>query len=820
MRDLEREARIYFAPRAEDFWHWADQYRVIEGSKGQTICYREELVSILKELQIIGLMPLEVILLILAAGKESWPITDFMYHTVLPNEHLYNSQPIGSAEAIGRYELINDVIYSVEVKAKPILAALNRISQLPKALRSGAHMVHLIKSITTLSIPLYSLDKANFFIQELASGRIPEANFVAPVRGDDQLETIRHYLSPLDEIQNLEHYLRTGLDQELQPLPLPEPELQSDDLMTQLANDPQTTGLARLAKRLIAALNIPPHTQGASDQPLGGVSDISNRGDYDRLLLSELANDDDTLSARLVNNEALYLRRETPPDPQVQERVILVDTSLRLWGTPRVFAVAAALGCALNNPHKAKVTAFALGQEASAPNALSSKEEVLHFLEKISPVLHPGEALRSFFQQNAVSRQQSLFLITSEEVMADQEFARMLAEFRHRLDYLLVLSRSGELHTYKVGNGRKSLINTSTFDLPRFLFDHKKPDGIARLIEVLELKNESFQPKNALLLPTFPGRVRRHEVAYNQHLLVAVLPSRKVWLWHSAEKGAIEILPAIEQGDYRFYLEKDELQCLIVYAPNNLIKAYLFKQNQLQREVDFTKKITRYAPHWMVIPLPEFPGTIHTCGFKEGNLLVGIIGSNGYRGYPQAATHVLDLAINALLVLPGVQSLSRNTTRLSLSTIKPIINNGYSVLRNIRSIGVTKEGNLQLDQFQIVLNTELWLEKKSNDLILYKDLIYEPMLNPHFYTRSAKWANGCKVVVDSHGFIHFYLPGSATTAFTLTLIIGKPLAAYVKNDTFMGNPYFYNASPERVISARDFYRDYMRVFIDKIQESS
>lgn len=808
---LEKEAKAYFASRSKDFWHWADQYRVIEGSKGQTICYREELVHILKELAPNGWAPLEIILLLIAAGKKSWPITDFSYDALHSP-----SQPgsINSAEAIEHRE----ATLEVETKAKSILEALNRIHNLPTELRSGAHIIHLIKSITQLSRSAVPPEKAMFFVKALESGQIPQVHYVAPIRKEDQLDTILQYLSPLNHIKDIEYYLRTGLVQELRTLPVPLQE--KDDLLGQLATDPQTAGLTRLTKRLIAALNIPPHTQGASDQPLGGVSDISNRGDYDRLLLSELANDDDALSARLVNNEALYLRRETPPDPQIQERVILVDVSLRLWGTPRVFAVAAALGCALNNPQKARVTAFALGQEASAPNALSSKEEVVQFLEKISPVLHPGEALRSFFQKNTVSSQQALFLITSEEVMADQEFALMLAECRHRLDYLLVLSRSGELHTYKVVNGRKSLINTSTFDLPTLLFDHKKPDGTARLIEALELKNESFQPTNTLFLPTFPGRVSRHEVAYNQHLLVAVLPSRKVWLWHSAEKGAIEILPAIEPGDYRFYLEKDELQCLIVYASNNLIKAYLFKQNQLQREVDFSKKTTKYAPHWMAIPLPEFPGKVHTCGFKDGNLLVGIIGSNGYRGYPQASTHVLDLAINALLVLPGVQSLSRNTTRLNLSTIKPIINNGYSVLRNIRSIGVTKEGNLQLDQFQIVLNKDLWLEKKSNDLILYKDLIYEPMLNPYFYTRSAKWANGSKLVVDSHGFIHFYLPGSATMAFTLTLIIGKPLAAYVKNDTFMGNPYFYNASPERVISARDFYRDHMRVFIDKIQESS
>ncbi len=49
------------------------------------------------------------------------------------------------------------------------------------------------------------------------------------------------------------------------------------------------------------------------DIPVGGVSDISNRGTIDRLLLSELAQDDEMLTTRVAMNEVMYLRRETPP---------------------------------------------------------------------------------------------------------------------------------------------------------------------------------------------------------------------------------------------------------------------------------------------------------------------------------------------------------------------------------------------------------------------------------------------------------------------------------------------------------------------------
>src|SRR4029450_3053531 len=94
---------------------------------------------------------------------------------------------------------------------------------------------------------------------------------------------------------------------------------ETGDLLEQLAQDPNTAGLAQLTHRLIAALNIPMHAHGSSSQFFGGVSDITNRGNFDRLLLSELAHDDLSLMARLANNEALYLRREElPSNPEKQ----------------------------------------------------------------------------------------------------------------------------------------------------------------------------------------------------------------------------------------------------------------------------------------------------------------------------------------------------------------------------------------------------------------------------------------------------------------------------------------------------------------------
>jgi hypothetical protein len=106
-----------------------------------------------------------------------------------------------------------------------------------------------------------------------------------------------------------------------------------------LKDDVELGGLARLALNLMAAVHLPRPVADREELPLGGVSDITNRGALDRLLVSELANDDLTLAVRIAVNEALYLRREMPPRNPPRQRFVLLDAGIRMWGVPRVFSL-------------------------------------------------------------------------------------------------------------------------------------------------------------------------------------------------------------------------------------------------------------------------------------------------------------------------------------------------------------------------------------------------------------------------------------------------------------------------------------------------
>ena len=158
---------------------------------------------------------------------------------------------------------------------------------------------------------------------------------------------------------------QTGLEQPIEPADIDlEPAERTRQLIDRLQDDEELGGLARIARHMMAAIHLPRAISDREDLPVGGVSDISNRGPMDRLLLSELAHDDLTLAVRIAMNEALYLRRETPPSNPPKHRAVLLDSGVRLWGVPRVFATAVGMALAAGAQRNVRTDVFrAAGDE-------------------------------------------------------------------------------------------------------------------------------------------------------------------------------------------------------------------------------------------------------------------------------------------------------------------------------------------------------------------------------------------------------------------------------------------------------------------------
>ena len=99
MDDRLMQALNYLQPPPGYFWHWTEGGRVIEWSDGSTVCFRDELQTVLRELAPGGLPPLGPLLLLLAACRDS---SDPMSKGIISILHLGNTLPRSSAASMKR----------------------------------------------------------------------------------------------------------------------------------------------------------------------------------------------------------------------------------------------------------------------------------------------------------------------------------------------------------------------------------------------------------------------------------------------------------------------------------------------------------------------------------------------------------------------------------------------------------------------------------------------------------------------------------------------------------------------------------------------
>ena len=162
---------------------------------------------------------------------------------------------------------------------------------------------------------------------------------------------------------------------------------------------------------------------------------IINRGELDRLLVSELAHDDLTLATRIALKEALYLRREAPVTTPPRGRIILIDTGIRLWGVPRVFATSVGLALAASSEAE-RISCFRPQDKAAQPVDLTTREGLLAQLEALDPCPNPGEAVREMIRSlEDDDKDADVMIVTHDDASTDPDFGRLLREIDPARDW-------------------------------------------------------------------------------------------------------------------------------------------------------------------------------------------------------------------------------------------------------------------------------------------------------------------------------------------------------------------------------------------------
>ena len=462
------QAKKYLHLVDENFWRWSIEGDAVKWKDDQTIAYAEELHRIFEKQtsnRTRGLPPFGAFLLLIAATRDCWDST----HRVWLRTQL--------TSVVDSHRILDNV--------EPLL---DRVAALPKEDRYPHEANVALAELAFAAAQRTSVEVADEVLRLLSSG-VGEIND-EPIFGlgagvkkeiTFDLHTLRIGLQNFDE-NNLRLLRKTGLEQ------LPEAEkavelpddLSPQELIAELETDRELYVLARAARQYFSVLSLPQPSFQVSDLEQGGVSDIANRGPLDRLLLSELAHDDLTLAVRVAVNEAMYLRRESPPSNTQIRRMVVLDSGLRSWGQPRLLGTAMGLALVAKSDHHARqdqptqTEVFSACGDSIQPVTLSNREGIVSHLKTLRHELDLSDSLPAI-EQNLKDAESAcdLVLITNESTAHSEAFATRLNQtdlLSHpKLSRLFLgsVNREGQTELIEVNQKGRRLVKELTLDLKR-----------------------------------------------------------------------------------------------------------------------------------------------------------------------------------------------------------------------------------------------------------------------------------------------------------------------------------------------------------------
>lgn len=564
MNTGEHSAREYLSPPGDGLWSWAEQGNVVVWRDGRTVGFRSEILQILEALAPNPLPPFGSVILLVAACRKLFPTTE----DFLPPHGAVND---GDA---ARTLVLKGLRGQLRAQVDQDLNILRRVGDFPESLVSKIGAKRSLATAVFESARVERHTSAPLILEHLKNPEFVAS--LAPASPDPRLQFRMRHIHLLAEgllafsTESLELRMRTSLEEvpdmsETDRSPME----QARNLIGQLGQQESHFALARAALNLLAAIRLPRALGQRDELALGGTADITNRGPLDRLLLSELAHDDLTLSVRLALNEALYLRREPPANDPPTELTLLLDTGIHLWGRPRVLATAAALAfMALDRPCNRAVCWRARKGRVEPANLLSQSglEEHLAVLETTT---QPGAALAAFEAAIPSTDVVQSILITHPECLEDMEFRRSLAETKRGPGYVATIDRTGQFELHAVPLRRTSPVCSARLDVeaifkprasPAVPVPHRRSTALPALLGerpfpfrvplpnpprffAVESGTNLFQhPVDSLLIQTAKRQLARwirgdHGVEY---LWNSVPPGRTRWMGNTS--GDIHLL--------------------------------------------------------------------------------------------------------------------------------------------------------------------------------------------------------------------------------------------------------------------------------------
>lgn len=783
----------YFKSHDDYFWEWTtdedipddtgyNENNLIVLRDLSAIAYRPYVIEILKELQAQGFPPFGALLLVLYVTNDSYINIDrlrgIIYHPLVREkvdavlQFLTNINNLNSIYKKGQNKII--LFQTIFNDAHNLISAASSQHILKEYYRQPNKIADCISNdnvyVPTLIKELQTL--------ELLSNKFPTTeSIIEAMKGFKDIPELE------DEVVEEETTVETNAD-----------------FIQELIEEPKTFQVGSLIKRIWSGLKIPMRHLSPGEQPIGGISDMTNKGELHRMLLSEFANEDDIFMNRVANNEALFIQREIPPEENIFERIILIDTSLKNWGTPKVLAFASAIAVIKHPKAHSECKVFALGQNI-IPISLDKVDEVVGNLNHVSPVLEVSGALEKFFNEEHKEKDLEVFFITNQENLNHQNLHKIIHENRDRLKFLVTTSANGELNFYKHHKGTRKHIQKIMLPLQelwanpperrhrrenKFSVNGKKanvPFNYPILFPAPINKIATFLYEGEFFILSNKKQLLRTYLSDNYY-------NRNYYDTYKTHHGCEVLIDDISvkpKGQFALAKNKQGDFILCQYQPD---KKLISKLNLNTKEYSELNLTGHNIQHWY--KLVYFNRDFYL--LEERNPNVYKINLEGTISI-ESKNDVYQAEKNSIKVYAELNKLNHS---------------GLKILNNFHNIGINTEKKL------VISNNEL--NKYNEDSITFYRNHYPLEICAEQNKNKFTFSDGSEIITDNRGILTFKSSNKNIPEFYIPSTEYGNLAL-ATNTEFGGSEYYLPQNTLlKVRTMEEMYVEYMERFIDQIWE--
>lgn len=788
------ELREYFQSYKDYFWEWNtdkdvrddalyNEHNLISIPNVGAIAYRAYTIGILKELKDQGFPPFGSFLLVLYALQDGYLNLDgLFYHLKRQKDKTY----------------LNDIELAI--------ALLENLSKIGRSFKRGQNKIILLKTIFKDGHNQISDGASDLIIKrfEKRPHKISEAadkiELTQSVVNKD-IKTLAIIQSRFPTTESIIKAMRDHVD-----IPDLEDEMVEEettvesgkDFIQELIEEPKTFQVGSLIKRIWSGLKIPMRHLSPGEQPIGGISDMTNKGYFSRMLLSEFANEDDVFMNRVANNEALYIQREIPPEENIFERIILIDTSLRNWGTPKVLAFASAIAVIKHPKAHSECKVFALG-ETNIPISLDKTNEVIDHLNHVSPVLEVSHALEKFFNEEHTEKDLEVFFITHQENLGNQSIQKVVHENRDRLKFLVTTSSDGELNFYKHHKGTRKHVQKIQLPIKELWSNPPKEkskveDNTSKNAKKIDVpKNYPLlfpTPKNKIATFLYEGEF--YILSSKKQLLRTYLSSnyynKNYFEHYKTHRGCevlIENISVKPKGKFALARNKQQHFILCQYQEDKFLVS---KLNLTTKEYS---EINLMGHH--------IPGDFQPVYFNQNFYL-----------HNEDAPSIFKINIEGECSIETVNNdkdIAKNLSKVNVEIGKQILNS-VKILNSFNNAGISAGNNL------VFSNNEL-IKKYDSSLTFYKR---RAIIKIHAQQNKNKFvfSDGSEIITDSRGMLTFTSSSKNIPVFYIPSAEDGFLALATAVE-FGGSEYYLHQGTKLKIREREeMYSEYLDAYINHI----